>query len=226
VQTDEVTGTECRGFCAQFKGLRNALRAAGALAVGSVFKWLNVGSKSMELTTKGRYAVMALTDLAANSADGSHSRRRSVPIADIATRQNLSQSYLEQLFARLRRAGLVNAIRGPGGGYRLAREADAISVSAIVAAVDEEIRVTACSKASELGCQGRTTRCNTHDLWAELTVHIDQFLTTITLADIVSGRIRGRAAAMAAGPVAVSSSTGRCVTAGRLKAGVSESVAA
>ncbi|MCU0882432.1 MAG: Rrf2 family transcriptional regulator [Hyphomonadaceae bacterium] len=167
----------------------------------------------MELTTKGRYAVMALADLAANGrAD------RSVPIADIAGRQGLSQSYLEQLFARLRRAGLVRAVRGPGGGYRLARDPGAISVSAVVAAVDEEIRVTACQKGDALGCQGRSSRCITHDLWAELTVHIDQFLTSITLADIVADAVRGRAAAMAAGPSSVQGDSGRCVTAGRLRA--------
>jgi Rrf2 family transcriptional regulator, iron-sulfur cluster assembly transcription factor len=166
----------------------------------------------MELTTKGRYAVMALADLAANG-----STDRSVPIADIAGRQGLSQSYLEQLFARLRRAGLVRAVRGPGGGYRLARDAGSISVSAVVAAVDEEIRVTACEKGAATSCQGRTSRCITHDLWAELTVHIDQFLTSITLADIVADSVRGRAAAMAAGPVGVRAEAGRCVTAGRLR---------
>lgn len=167
----------------------------------------------MELTTKGRYAVMALADLVAHGGAD-----RSVPLADIAKRQDLSQSYLEQLFARLRRAGLVKAVRGPGGGYRLARTSDEVSVSVIVAAVDEEIRVTACEKGALLGCQGRQARCITHDLWAELTVHIDQFLTTVTLADIVADRVRGRAANMAAGPLATRSDAGRCVTAGRLRA--------
>jgi Rrf2 family transcriptional regulator, iron-sulfur cluster assembly transcription factor len=169
----------------------------------------------MELTTKGRYAVMALADLANHATTG-----RSVPIADIAARQGLSQSYLEQLFARLRRSGLVQAVRGPGGGYRLARGPGELSVSTIVAAVDEEIRVTACQKGAEHGCQGRSSRCITHDLWAELTIHIDQFLTTVTLADIIADRVRGRAAAMAAGPMAGGADVGRCVTAGLLKAGL------
>lgn len=143
----------------------------------------------MELTTKGRYAVMAMADLAARGQDV-----RAVTLGEIAQRQAISQSYLEQLFARLRRAGLVAGMRGPGGGYRLARRAEDISVAEIVSAADETIKATACTAGAELGCQGRRARCITHDLWAELTLHIDAFLSEVSLADVVADRVRGRAA--------------------------------
>lgn len=150
----------------------------------------------MELTTKGRYAVMALADLARHGGAG-----RPVTLADIAARQDISQSYLEQLFARLRRAGLVRAARGPGGGYSLTRDAGAISVAAVIRAVDEPIKVTACQMHETVGCRGRSTRCITHDLWAELTHHIEGFLGAVTLADVIEDRVRGRA--LASAPIAV-----------------------
>jgi Rrf2 family transcriptional regulator, iron-sulfur cluster assembly transcription factor len=146
----------------------------------------------MELTTKGRYAVMALADLARHAQPG-----RPVTLADIAGRQDISQSYLEQLFARLRRAGLVKAARGPGGGYALAHEPAAISVAAVILAVDEPIKVTACQEHLATGCRGRSTRCITHDLWAELTQHIHGFLAAVSLADVIEDRVRGRAATLA-----------------------------
>jgi Rrf2 family iron-sulfur cluster assembly transcriptional regulator len=142
----------------------------------------------MQLTTKGRYAVMAMTDLASREAsDGL------VNLADIAARQQLSQSYLEQLFAKLRRAGLVSSARGPGGGYRLSRPASAITVSDIVAAVDEAIATTRCTGTT--GCMVAPhpgmdpMRCQTHDLWFALNRHIAAFLEATTLADVVHGNV-------------------------------------
>jgi Rrf2 family transcriptional regulator, iron-sulfur cluster assembly transcription factor len=144
----------------------------------------------MELTTKGRYAVMALADLARHAGAG-----KPVTLGDIAQRQDISQSYLEQLFARLRRAGLVRAARGPGGGYSLALEARLISVASVIQAVDEPIKVTACAAHETIGCRGRSTRCITHDLWAELTDHIHGFLASVSLADVVEDRVKGRSSA-------------------------------
>lgn len=136
----------------------------------------------MKLTTRGRYAVQAMADIAAFGADGA------VSLPEIAERQGLSAAYLEQLFAKLRRAGLVDSARGADGGYRLARAAGAISVSAIVDAVDEEIRTTACGGAAT-GCRGDGARCLTHDLWEELGRQIERFLGAVTLDDIVAGRV-------------------------------------
>lgn len=141
----------------------------------------------MKLTTKGRYAVQALADIAAFGSGGS------VSLSAIAERQGLSAAYLEQLFLKLRRAGLVDSARGAEGGYRLARAADAISVSAIVDAVDEEIRTTACGGAAT-GCRGDGARCLTHDLWDALGGHIESFLASVTLGDIIAGRFAATAA--------------------------------
>ena len=152
----------------------------------------------MKLTTKGRYAVMAMTDLARNS-DGSP-----LTLAEIAARQDISLSYLEQLFAKLRRGALVRSVRGPGGGYLLARAAEAIRISDIVLAVDEPIRATRCQPGSPVSCQGVKGRCVTHDLWEELSNHIVLFLSSVSLADVVDQQVLGmsgviyRKAAMAA----------------------------
>ena len=152
----------------------------------------------MKLTTKGRYAVMAMTDLARHS-DGSP-----LTLAEIAARQDISLSYLEQLFAKLRRGGLVRSVRGPGGGYLLARSAEAIRISDIVLAVDEPIRATRCQPGSPVSCQGVKGRCMTHDLWEELSNHIVLFLSSVSLADVVDQQVLGmsgviyRKAAMAA----------------------------
>lgn len=140
----------------------------------------------MRLTSKGRYAVMAMADLAANGGG-----ERAVPLQDIAERQDLSLSYLEQLFARLRRAGLVAGVRGPGGGYRLARAAAAVPVAAIIDAVDEPITVTRCNPEARLGCTGKTERCIAHELWDELGAQIHAFLSQISLEDVVERRVRG-----------------------------------
>ena len=137
----------------------------------------------MKLSTKGRYAVMAMADLAA------HSVGRPIALADIADRQEISLSYLEQLFAKLRRARLVNSVRGPGGGYLLATPANEMQVAAIVLAVDEPLHATRCSPGSPQGCRTNKTRCLTHNLWEALGAEIHRFLSTITLEDIIEGRI-------------------------------------
>ncbi len=138
----------------------------------------------MRLSTKGRYAVMAMADLARREGDAA----RAVALADIAARQEISLSYLEQLFARLRRKGLVKSARGPGGGYRLARTADATSIAEIVHAVDEPLRATRCRTGA--GCMIKGERCLTHDLWADLGDRIEDYLASVSLADVIGGRLR------------------------------------
>ncbi|MEE2803109.1 MAG: Rrf2 family transcriptional regulator [Pseudomonadota bacterium] len=130
----------------------------------------------MKLTTKGRYAVTAMLDLAI------HQSRRPVTLQDIATNQEISLSYLEQLFARLRRAGLVKGTRGPGGGYRLSKDMDKISVAAIITAVDEKVDVTRCGGKTD--CQ-EGERCLTHELWTALSDKIYEFLDDISLGALV-----------------------------------------
>ena len=142
----------------------------------------------MHLSTKGRYAVMAMTDLAGRQGD------RAVTLADIAERQEISLSYLEQLFARLRRKGLVQSARGPGGGYRLARTAEATTIAEIVHAVDEPTRVTRCSSPAK-GCMLKGERCLTHDLWEDLGAQIETYLASVSLADVIGGRLRESRAA-------------------------------
>ncbi len=140
----------------------------------------------MKLSTKGRYAVMAMSDLARRSV------RHPVTLADIASRQSISLSYLEQLFARLRKAELVDSVRGPGGGYSLARAAENIRVIDIMSAVDESIDITRCEGEAR-GCIENGRRCITHDLWDELSRHIYLFLGSITLEDVIAGRVMGTA---------------------------------
>jgi Rrf2 family iron-sulfur cluster assembly transcriptional regulator len=146
---------------------------------------------AVKLSTKGRYAVMAMADLAKHSS-GAAGAGRPIPLADIAARQEISLSYLEQLFARLRRGGLVKSVRGPGGGYRLSRPADELRVADIILAVDEPIRATRCLPGSK-GCMTASIRCVTHDLWEELGQQIHVFLSSISLADVVERRVLGRA---------------------------------
>ena len=131
----------------------------------------------MKLTTKGRYAVTAMLDLAL------HYDRGAVTLADIAHRQGISLSYLEQLFARLRRHRLVDSIRGPGGGYSLARDPEQISVAAIIVAINENIDATQCG--GEKNCVEDET-CLTHYLWEKLSERIYEFLNGINLADLVA----------------------------------------
>lgn len=131
----------------------------------------------MRLTSKGRYAVTAMLDVALFTADGP------VPLADISERQGISLSYLEQLFARLRKHGLVDSVRGPGGGYRLACPATDISVGAVIHAVDESIDATRCQ--GKANCQGGE-RCLTHSLWQGLSDRIADFLDGITLDELMN----------------------------------------
>jgi Rrf2 family iron-sulfur cluster assembly transcriptional regulator len=139
----------------------------------------------MRLSTKGRYAVMAMADLARRESDAA----RAVALADIAERQEISLSYLEQLFARLRRKGLVRSARGPGGGYRLARGADETTIAEIVHAVDEPLRATRCA-GHGAGCMLKGERCLTHDLWEDLGDRIETYLASVSLADVIGGRLR------------------------------------
>ncbi len=141
----------------------------------------------MRLSTKGRYAVMAMADLA------SHEAEKPVSLAEIARRQEISLSYLEQLFTpSFRRGGLVKSVRGPGGGYRLNRPASAeVRISDIIVSVDEPITATRCAPGSPKGCMGTTGRCVTHDLWEELGRQIHVFLSSVSLADVVEKRILG-----------------------------------
>src|SRR6201996_4685957 len=145
------------------------------------------GVYAMRLSTKGRYAVMAMADLASHEASA-----KPVSLADIAERQEISLSYLEQLFAKLRRGGLVTSVRGPGGGYRLSRPSAEVRIADIIVAVDEPMTATRCRPGSPKGCTGTTTRCVTHDLWEELGQQIHVFLSSVSLADVVERRVLGR----------------------------------
>jgi Rrf2 family iron-sulfur cluster assembly transcriptional regulator len=133
----------------------------------------------MKLTSKGRYAVTAILDVAIHAASGP------VPLADISERQGISLSYLEQLFSRLRKQGLVTSVRGPGGGYRLGRCSAEIAVADVISAVNESIDATRCSGVGN--CQGGQ-RCLTHDLWEGLSTSIENFLQNISLAELVEQR--------------------------------------
>lgn len=134
------------------------------------------GLLSMKLTTKGRYAVTAMLDLALHTDAGP------IPLADISKRQAVSLSYLEQLFSKLRRNGLVESARGPGGGYRLARDANEIAVMHVLEAIDEKIDATRCGGSAD--CQHGES-CLTHDLWVDLSHQIYDFLSNINLGELV-----------------------------------------
>ena len=128
---------------------------------------------------------MAMVDLARNS------KGRPVALADIADRQEISLSYLEQLFAKLRRGALVKSVRGPGGGYLLAHAQDQTRISDIIIAVDEPIQATRCTLGSPSGCRSNKSRCLTHDLWEELGNQIHLYLSAVTLADVINKRVLG-----------------------------------
>src|SRR6202142_3094309 len=150
---------------------------------------------AMRLSTKGRYAVMAMADLAGHapeSHDPSLGGIKPVALADIAERQDISLSYLEQLFSKLRRGGLVTSVRGPGGGYRLSRSSSDLRIADIILAVDEPIAATRCKTGSAKGCTKTGARCVTHDLWEELGQQIHVFLSSVSLADVVEKRVLGR----------------------------------
>lgn len=134
----------------------------------------------MRLTTKGRYAVTAILDLALNS------QIKPVTLTEIAARQTISLSYLEQLFARLRKAGIVQGVRGPGGGYQLSKLPQDINVAFVIEAVNEPIDSTKCG--GEANCQ-QDSVCLTHDLWVGLSEHIREYLSKITLADLLAKNV-------------------------------------
>ena len=133
----------------------------------------------MLLSTKGRYAVMAIVEIAKQS------RATPLSLGEVAERLDLSLAYLEQLFMKLRRHGLVQSVRGPGGGYVLGRDAGAISIGEIMAAVDEPFKITRCVGEDHTGCVS-TRRCSTHFLWDALGAHIEHFLATATLGDVLA----------------------------------------
>lgn len=133
----------------------------------------------MRLTTKGRFAVTAMLDLAI------HEKDRPVTLADISERQYISLSYLEQLFSKLRRCGLVKSVRGPGGGYRIAKSLDEIAVADIISAVDEQVDATQCG--GHENCRNER-RCMTHDLWTSLNVKILEYLAEVSLSDLVASQ--------------------------------------
>lgn len=128
---------------------------------------------------------MAMADLASNATD------LPVALADIAERQEISLSYLEQLFARLRKGGLVRSVRGPGGGYLLARPQEDIRISEIILAVDEPIHATRCSALSSSGCHINHERCLTHELWEELGNQIYRYLSSVSLRDVCARQVLG-----------------------------------
>lgn len=138
----------------------------------------------MILSTKGRYAVMAMVDLATQPQD------KPVGLASIAERQEIPLAYLEQIFARLKKAGLVKSVRGPGGGYKLAKPAEQMNVAEIMFGADEPIKMTRCDDKSAKGCMATKERCLTHDLWEGLTAQMRLYLGSITLADVCGRRVQ------------------------------------
>ena len=133
----------------------------------------------MKLTTKGRYAVMAMADIAANQ------KLKPVSLRDISLRQNISLSYLEQLFSKLKNRKLVKSVRGPLGGYVLEKTPKDIKISNIIFAVDEEVKTLNCNRDSKKSCQGKSARCITHHLWVDLEQHINDFFDSTNLGDLI-----------------------------------------
>ena len=132
----------------------------------------------MKLTTKGRYAVMAMADLAANQ------NGKPVSLTDISLRQNISLSYLEQLFSKLKNDKLVKSVRGSSGGYILEKNPKDITISNIIYAVDEQVKTLNCKKNSKKGCNNKSTKCITHNLWDQLDQHINGFFEKVKLQDL------------------------------------------
>ena len=132
----------------------------------------------MKLTTKGRYAVMAMADLASNNQSGP------ISLTEISLRQNISLPYLEQIFIKLKNKKLVKSSRGANGGYNLDRPASDIKLSNIISAVDEEVKMLNCKKQSKRGCNNKLTKCITHNLWDQLDQHINGFFEGVKLQDL------------------------------------------
>jgi len=140
----------------------------------------------MKLTSKGRYAVMAMADLAKNNATDPTS------LTEISLRQGISVAYLEQLFLRLRKNNLVQSVRGPSGGYVLSKPPGEIKLLSIISAVDEKIKTVKCRKESKKGCNGKSIKCITHNLWDDLETHINKFFEDNTLNDILFKEVRNK----------------------------------
>ena len=136
----------------------------------------------MKLTSKGRYAVMALADLAR------FNNIKPVSLRDISLRQGISLDYLEQIFSKLRKKEIVQSVRGTQGGYILNRKAKEIKLTNIFDAVDEKVKTVQCKKESKKGCNGKSIKCNTHDLWDELEIYINNFFDNKKLSDLISTR--------------------------------------
>ena len=140
----------------------------------------------MKLTSKGRYAVMALADIA------NFDRQNPVSLRDISLRQNISLVYLEQIFSKLKNNNIVKSIRGTNGGYILTRDPGQIKLSNIFSAVDEKVKTLQCKKESKRGCNGRATKCITHYLWDDLEMHINDFFDKKNLGDLVKNNLETR----------------------------------
>ena len=138
----------------------------------------------MKLTSKGRYAVMAMADLAKNDA------KEPTSLTEISLRQGISIAYLEQLFLKLRKNNLVQSSRGPAGGYVLSKPPEDIKLLSIISAVDEKIKTVKCRKESKRGCNGKSIKCITHNLWDDLETHINKFFEDNTLEDILFREVR------------------------------------
>jgi len=133
----------------------------------------------MKLTSKGRYAVMAMADLA------QHNLKKPINLTEISLRQGISISFLEQIFLKLKKNNLVQSSRGPDGGYVLARSPEEIKLSNIIEAVDEKVKTVGCNKESKKGCTGKSIKCITHSLWDDLEIHINSFFEKNSLKDII-----------------------------------------
>ena len=140
----------------------------------------------MKLNTRGRYAVMALADLAG------FDRQNPVPLRDISLRQNISLVYLEQIFSKLKRNNIVKSIRGSNGGYILSKEPEHIKLSNIFFAVNEQVKTVQCKKESKKGCNGKLTKCITHYLWDDLEMHINDFFDKKNLGDLLKNNLEKR----------------------------------
>ena len=133
----------------------------------------------MKLTSKGRYAVMAMADLAKTKTN------EPTNLSEISLRQGISLSFLEQIFSKLKRSNLVKSSRGPSGGYELSKSPEEIKLSSIIKAVDEKVKTVGCKKESKKGCTGKSIKCITHNLWDDLENHINSFFEKNTLNDIL-----------------------------------------
>ena len=155
------------------------------ILVGYIYKVLLL-KEYMRLTTKGRYAVMALADMA------SFDRQNPISLRDISLRQNISLVYLEQIFSKLKKNNIVKSIRGVNGGYVLTKEPGQIKLLSIFSAVDEQVKTIHCKRESKKGCNGHLTKCITHNLWDELELYINNFFEEKNLSDLVKNSFEKR----------------------------------